>query len=91
MTRGLAGYFFVLLLTFGGCVVYDPYPGYYNYPGYQYPRHHYRGPPVDFRFHYYRGWHGLYQDATNPAFQLGYWDAPLMCADPKYIGGASKG
>lgn len=88
MLHKLVGYFLVLLfLLLGGCVVYDPYPGYYDYPQYRYPRYQYWGPPIQFRYNYYRGWHGLNQEdgITSPAFRLGYQDEPLMCIDPKNL------
>ncbi len=88
MFRRLAGCFlFVLFLTLGGCVVYDHHRGYYDYPNYRYPRYHYWGPPIHFRFHYYRGWHGLnHEDNTmQPVYRVEYWDAPFMCVDPEYV------
>ncbi|BCB27841.1 hypothetical protein SKTS_27270 [Sulfurimicrobium lacus] len=87
MLRKLAGNgLFLLLLVLGGCVVYDPYPGYYyDYPQYS-PRYHYWGPPMEFRYHHHRGgWHdGLNQEdgALKLPFRLGFQDEPLMCPDP---------
>ena len=86
MLRKLAGFILLLLLLgVGGCVVYDPYPGYYDYPQYH-PRYRYWGPPMEFRYHHYRGWHdGLNQeDAVKSPFRLGYQDR-FMCVDPKSL------
>lgn len=88
MMRSVVGYFLVALsLTLGGCVVYGHHPGYYDYPRFQRPHYYYWGPPIHFRFHYHRGWHGLNEEdgAIHPVFRLEYWDAPFMCVDPEYV------
>lgn len=88
MIRRLVGYILLaLLLMQGGCVVYDHQRGYYNYPHYRSPGYHYWGPPIHFRFHYYRGWHGLNQEDNSmyPVFRVEYWDTPFMCVDPEYV------
>jgi len=87
MIRLLAGFSIsMVFLILGGCVVYDPYPGYYDYPRYHY-HHYYQGPPVFFRFNYHRGWHGLNQEYNimDPVFFVGYRDAPFMCVNPEYV------
>lgn len=80
----VGGFLFGLALTLGGCVVYDHDRGHYHSPHFRY---HYWGPPIQFRFQYYRGWHGLNQEdnAMNPVFQVEYEDPPFMCVDPEYV------
>lgn len=88
MIRRLVECFLIgLFLTLGGCVIYDHDRGYYYYPHFRYPSYHYWGPSIQFRFQYYRGWHGLNQEdyTVYPVFRVEYWDAPYMCVDPEYV------
>lgn len=75
-----------LVLTLGACVIYDRDHGYYQGPHYRSPGYHYWGPPIQFRFHYYRGWRGLNEEnnALYPVYRVEYWDAPYMCVDPEF-------
>jgi len=90
MIRLLAGLSLTLtLLVMEGCVVH---PGHYDYPRYHYPRYHfprfhYQTPPIQFRFHYFRGWRGMNQEfiPMESVLLVNYEDEPLMCVDPQYV------
>ena len=85
MISKLVGCFLLALsLTLGGCVIYDRDHGYYDGSHFRY---HYWGPPIQFRFDYHGGRHGLNQEDSvmRPVFQVEYWDAPFMCVDPDLV------
>lgn len=86
--RRLAGYFsLVLILTLGGCVIYDHPRGYDDYPRYyHHPRHHHWAPPDHFRFHRHGDRHGLNEEdyPLSPALGLLYRDAALMRVAPEH-------
>ncbi len=86
-SRLVGGILFALSLSLGGCVIYEHDRGYYYNPHFRSPSFHYWGPSIQFRFRYYRDWHGQNQDNNEmyPIFRVEYWDAPFMCVDPEYV------